>query len=133
MYCYNCGSQVPESARFCPDCGADLQDESSAVRTKQPRGAGNAANTAEGLVYPRDPPLSPHLAWLTLLLTGLPHWLYGQTAKGFIWLVVALAAMFLLPIIGWLVVDAIAIIDAYQVGNKLASGQPVRKMEWFPG
>ncbi len=32
MYCYNCGSAVPESASFCPVCGTAL------VRSAQPQG-----------------------------------------------------------------------------------------------
>lgn len=29
MYCRNCGSEVMDSAKFCPHCGQNLQDKSS--------------------------------------------------------------------------------------------------------
>lgn len=133
MYCSKCGKQIADGSRFCPECGTQFGVPSQPPPQQQSMAAGTRDQTrATDLVYPKNPPLSPHLSWLTLVCTGLPHWIYGQVAKGFIWLGLAIVAGILLPIVGWLILDAVAIVDAYKVGKKLAAGQPVRKMEWFP-
>lgn len=31
MYCRFCGKQIPDQAKFCPECGADLAPASSAA------------------------------------------------------------------------------------------------------
>ena len=133
MFCSKCGKQIADGSRFCPECGGQLGSSAapSAPVTNSATGTRDQVNNSN-LVYPKNPPLSPNLSWLTIVCTGLPHWIYGQVAKGFIWLAIAIAGFFVLPLIGLVIVDAIAIFDSYKVGKKLASGQPVGKMEWFP-
>lgn len=133
MYCPKCGKEIADGSHFCPECGAQL----GAPTQQPPQPTSTATGTrdqekVDNLVYPKNPPQSPHLAWLTVLCTGLPHWVFGQVAKGFIWLAIAAVTGFFLPLIGVIVVDAIAIVDAYKVGKRLAAGKPVGKMEWFP-
>ena len=135
MKCIKCGKEMAEATRFCPECGtASVSQSAQPVSSSQ---LGTATGTRDQytktkMVYPRNPPLSPHLAWLTLICTGLPQFIHGQYAKGLIWCGLAVVSWFLLPLIGVLILDAVAIIDAYMVGKTLMSGKPVGKMQFFP-
>jgi hypothetical protein len=91
------------------------------TRDQQPRG---------NLIYPRNPPISPHLAWLSILICGLPQLIYGQVAKGF--LLFILCVILIPTVFGPPVLVLVAIIDAYMVANTLKAGKPVSKWACFP-
>ncbi len=133
MYCSNCGKQIPDGSRFCPECGTSIafagpppvQIVDASIGTRdQVKGP--------TLVYPKNPPLSPHLCWVNLVLSGLAQILHGQVAKGIVILVATIGSNLVLPILLALVIGAISIIDAYMVGKTLRNGRPVGKWEWFP-
>lgn len=133
MYCSKCGKQITDGSHFCPECGAQL-GASTQPPPYQPNTATGTRDQEKrsDYVYPKNPPLSPHFAWLHFALAGLPCWLHGQVAKGFVFLISSIVATIIIPGIGWIFVDIVATIDSYKVGKKLAAGQPVRKWEWFP-
>ena len=133
MYCSNCGKQIVDDSRFCPECGFQtaavapppLQVHDARIGTRdQERGT--------NLVYPRNPPLSPHLCWVNLLVSGLAQILYGQVGKGIILLSVTIASNLVLPCFLALCIGTVSIIDAYMVGKTLRDGTPVGKWAWFP-
>jgi len=135
MNCIKCGRKISDAARFCPECGT--ASSSDPAQQSLPRMQATATGTRDqiqrsGMVYPKNPPLSPHLAWLNLLYAGIPQIVFGQVMKGIILIVIATVSLFTVPVIGIIIIDIVAIIDSYKVGNKLASGRPVGKMEWFP-
>jgi TM2 domain-containing membrane protein YozV len=77
-----------------------------------------------------DPAKSPLLAAvLSLVIPGLGQLYLGQERKG----IVILAATIALwcTFIGGPIASIIAVVDAYQIGKKLAAGQVVGDMEWF--
>lgn len=130
MQCASCDTVIPVGARFCSECGLEL-----AVPDRAPApigGSGTRVETRGAMVYPRNPPLSPHLCWLSFVVVGLPHWVFGQVAKGFIWFFTGCILGLFSVFIGWFVVGIVACIDAYLLGKKLTRGEPVRKMEFFP-
>jgi hypothetical protein len=169
MFCSSCGKSIPDSARFCPECGFSTTPSQvgasrgaaavaspsapAAVVIAPPQLAPHAApvyaaptypsapgihsavgtrdqTRGSGLIYPRNPPLSPHLAWLTLLIPGLPQLIFGQVGKG---IVIFIVACVLLPTgIGPLLVALVALIDAYLVGRALQSGKAISKWQFFP-
>lgn len=133
MFCSKCGKEIAEGSRFCPECGTQFGAPTAS--------SGQSHNIAEGtrdqtlsanLVYPKNPPMSPHLAWVNLLLGGLAQMIFGQGMKGVVLAIATIVACVIFPIIGNLFLSAVSIVDAYKVAKKLASGQPVRKWEWFP-
>lgn len=83
-------------------------------------------------VYPSNPPKSPHTCWWGLLLVGLPHIILGQTAKGVLFLVVALILGAFTAGLSAFVLVPLNIVDAYKAGKVLASGRPVGKWDFFP-
>jgi len=82
------------------------------------------------MVYPKNPPTSPHMAWLSIIWPGIPHLIHGQTAKGVVLMVVSVVSL-IIPIITLGIIVA-STIDAFKVGKVLASGKPVAKWAWFP-
>jgi hypothetical protein len=164
MFCSSCGKSIPDSARFCPECGqsttpsqagnghfavvaAPVQAVGVASPPQaapphyavQPIHSAPAVHSGMGtrdqigarnLIYPRNPPLSPHLAWLTLLIPGLPQLIFGQIGKG---ILIFIVTCVLLPTgLGPLLVALIALIDAYLVGRALQSGKALSKWQFFP-
>jgi hypothetical protein len=142
-FCTKCGTERKGSMEFCTSCGAKLDGTTSplpigAVPTVQSDGRTN-------LIYPRTPPLSPHLCWLNWMLPGLAQLIYGQIAKG-ITIFVCYVALFgflsvrfgdgeeMSPLILVIFVafSAASIFDAYRVGKTLAEGLAVEKWVWFP-
>jgi excisionase family DNA binding protein len=94
----------------------------------------NAANKDKleldpNLVYPSQPPQSPHLCWLNIFLSGIAQIIFGQISKG-IALLVATLVLWLVEL-GWMI-TLLSIIDAYMVGKALQSDRPVGKWELFP-
>ena len=98
-------------------------------------------------VYPSNPPKTPHLCWLNLLVQGIAQMVFGQIAKGivillFFWLIGPFFIGFFGALLGdagvffmVLVIVGLAIaslVDAFKVGKSLAQGQPVGKWQFFP-
>jgi len=99
MFCQKCGKEVPETAGFCPACGA-------AVRPPAREGA-------LGPGYTADKPVSPHSRLAALLLClflgglGVHRFYVGKVGTG-------VAMIFTLGGLGiWVLIDFIMII----VGN----------------
>ena len=139
MFCSNCGKQIPDASRFCPECGTSVAlDGPPPVPPVPPVQVVDASvgtrDQVKGptVVYPQNPPLSPHLCWVNLVLSGLAQILHGQVAKGIVILIATIGSNLVLPILLAIVIGAISIIDAYMVGKTLRNGRPVGKWEWFP-
>lgn len=133
MYCSKCGKQIADGSRFCPECGTQF----GGTATQPPPSSNAATGTRDqekkvDLVYPKNPPLSPHLCWVNLLLSGLAQILHGQVSKGIVILVVTIASNLVLPVILALVIGAVSVIDAFMVGKVLKTGKPIGKWAWFP-
>ena len=143
MFCQECGTQVANDVKICPNCGFDFVKK---VATDSNQGSQSeglpplpppntqrpAANSGPdpNLIYPKNPPNSPHLCWLSLLLPGVPHMVHGQVAKGILLLLLFFACI--VTIFGVIVLTIIYTIDSYMVGKTLASGTPVGKWRCFP-
>lgn len=133
MYCSKCGKQIADGSRFCPECGTQFGGATSQTPPTPNTAAGTRdQERSSEFVYPKNPPLSPHLSWINLLLAGLSHMIYGQVAKGIVLAVATIVAGMIIPIVGNLTLCAVSIVDSYKIAKKLAAGQPVRKWEWFP-
>jgi hypothetical protein len=137
MFCSKCGNEIAENSRFCTSCGAQAQISTGGA----PRGFDTSVGTRDqgrmqsgssDLIYPKNPPLSPHLCWLNLVIGGLAQMIYGQAAKGCVILIAAIASNFVLPLLLAAAIGVASIVDAYRVGKKLAAGEAVGKWEWFP-
>ena len=48
MFCAQCGKQVPDSAKFCPACGANVQG--GAAQATHPKGGSGLKYAAAGFV-----------------------------------------------------------------------------------
>ncbi len=162
MFCQECGKDIPQGSKFCPECGFNYQTGSSqqgppVIGTTQqaPPVQGDVRQTSStpqvapqqpatqfdagvsrgnsDLVYPKNPPLSPHMCWLNLVWWGPAQIAFGQTAKGVLLIFVC---MFLLctgvGAIIMLLGFPFIIFDSYKVGKTLASGKPVGKWSFFP-
>ena len=127
MFCPKCGTQAPDAGRFCAACGQPLNATSSERLT-----VGAPSSSPPQLVYPRNPPLSPHLCWVNIVFGGLAQIIHGQVAKGLVLLVAMMIAYATVPVVGNIPICIISIIDAYMVGKTLRAGQPVQKWQWFP-
>jgi RsiW-degrading membrane proteinase PrsW (M82 family) len=147
--CSECGHNISDKAAACPQCGCFVaaaveSTKSDATSPPLPPGV-NYRGTRDqvprsGLVYPRNPPLTPHLCWLNLSGLGIAQMMHGQAAKG----IVQFLAIFLAVVIGavaggdvgmdfgFLGVTIASIVDAYMVGKALQCGRPVGKWECFP-
>jgi len=92
--------------------------------------AGSSFQRDPNMIYPSNPPKSPHLCWLNMLWSGIAQCIYGQTAKGITLIFAELVG--LLTCILFVIVAIASIIDAYMVGKALAAGKPVGKWQFFP-
>lgn len=132
MFCSKCGKEIADGSRFCPECGQSLSEPVPQAARSQ-TGVGTRDNVpSSNIVYPKNPPLSPHISWANLLLAGISHMIYGQVAKGVVLAIATIVAGAIIPIFGNLTLCAISIVDSYKIANKLRAGQPVQKWEWFP-
>ena len=139
MKCIKCGKEMADATRFCPECGtASVSQSAQPVLSSQ---LGTATGTRDQhaktkMIYPRNPPLSPHICWINLLWPGVAQLIHGQKSKGLLfiiltfilWIFVALV----IPAILILGIIAISIVDAYMVGNTLKSGKLVGIWQFFP-
>lgn len=131
MYCSKCGKQIADGSRFCPECGTQFGAPSQPPPQYQSTAAGTRDQTpAADMVYPKNPSVSPHMAWLCIIWPGIPHLIHGQTAKGVMLMVVSVVSL-IFPIITLGLIVATTI-DAFKVGKVLATGKPVGKWAWFP-
>lgn len=76
MYCRNCGKEIPEGGRFCPECGCIVTDspaESAApsVRTDAVDPGMTCNKRSEDLAL-----------LMSLFITGLGHIYVGKAGKG---------------------------------------------------
>lgn len=75
MYCQNCGKEIPEGGRFCPECGF--------ATPNGPTGSGVPSGCADASSMMMFNKKSEGLALiLSLLITGLGHIYAGKTDKG---------------------------------------------------
>ncbi len=144
MFCNNCGKQIAEGSRFCSECGTPLGEAKTAHNSAPIAGVqakpGIIPDTTIGtrdehkankLVYPRNPPLSPHLCWVNFFLVGLAQIIHSQVAKGFTLIGITIILGFIFfP--AALVLSLVSILDAFLVGWKLKRGKPVGKWQFFP-
>ncbi len=131
MYCSKCGKKIPDESRFCPECGEQLGAPSQPPPQPENTAAGTRDQSrATDMVYPKNPPVSPHMAWLCLIWPGIPHLIHGQTIKGIV-LMITTVISFVFPILTLVLIVA-TIIDAFKVGKVLASGRAVGKWAFFP-
>jgi len=106
-------------------------------------------NREEDLVYPSNPPRSPHMAWLNLFGPGIVQILFGKTTMGVTAVAVGtvLNALLSTPLcldyggvtgfgmfisLIYLLGLIASIVDGYMTGNRLREGQPVGKWQVFP-
>lgn len=76
MYCRNCGKEIPEGGRFCPECGCIVAD--SPVESAVPSVRTDAVDP--GMTYNKR---SEDLALpMSLFITGLGHIYVGKAGKG---------------------------------------------------
>ncbi len=85
----------------------------------------------DSLVYPTNPPRSPHMAWLSLLFPGVAQIFFGKTYLGGI-CIVACFILTILTGIAYPLILAAMIVDAYMTGNRFKEGTPVGKWKLFP-
>ena len=101
-------------------------------------GSATFSGTAD-FVLPSDPPRDPTLmAILSLVIPGLGQIVLGQNIKGLAFLAACLGlsvvtcyggGVFTMLLL--VAADVVAIIDAYQIGQKLQQGRPVAQWEFF--
>ncbi len=91
-------------------------------------GPGGAAS--DELIYPHQPPRDPTLMAILSIVPGLGQIILGQTVKGIV-LLVAAVAIFTSTRLGGAAVMIAAIIDAQRIGTKLKNDRPVRPWEFF--
>lgn len=130
MNCSRCGKEIPAGLAFCSECGTPVSNVPAQTQSVS-NGMGTRDQVASSnLIYPHNPPLSPHLAWLSLFFPGVAQMTFGQILKG-----IAILVVFIFGIptgIIALAVMAAAVIDAYMVGGTLQKGKPVGKWQFFP-
>jgi len=126
MTCSKCKEEIEIGIRFCPSCGAPCSTAAP------PNGNGGQRIAPTDLVYPKNPPLSPHLCWVNLALGGLAQIIHGQAAKGLTILAVQIFSNLAFHLVLSLLVGAVSIYDAYLVGKALKTGKTLTKWQWFP-
>lgn len=131
MKCQNCNKEIAQGLAFCSECGTPVSGATARQVNESGKGVGTRDQAQSGnLIYPRNPPLSPYLALISLLLPGVSQIVFGQTLKGIVILVVFI---FGVPTgiiaIGVLIA---ALIDSYMVGVALQKGNPVGQWQFFP-
>jgi len=131
--CPKCNTENAQAARFCVSCGSDIAAKATGMPPAQQAQRPAAPPNKAKLIYPRNPPLSPHLCWLGLLIAGLPQLIYGQIGKG---VVMFLAWFFLLGLVddipAFLAACLVSIIDGYKVGKALQQGRALTRWQFFP-
>jgi len=126
MFCYNCGNEIPDSAKFCPKCGAKLKDE---VDKRNIDNGFNSQNRNEFKQsfkgrdiyrYEKRELKNPWIALiLSLLIVGLGQIYNGEVKKGLEMLVAAILSGLLSLGTFWFVVAIYSAIDAWISANKI--------------
>ncbi len=81
MYCQNCGSQLPDSAKFCDRCGAKVGADTERSNSN------TEYNMASIMVNKKSEALA---LILSLLIPGLGQIYNGQVSKGAMMIVAAI-------------------------------------------
>ncbi len=100
------------------------------------------------LVYPPNPPRSPHMAWLNVLGIGLAQIVFGKTGLGITCVAGSTVLSTLASVVnianggesgfsGFLYIIVLlllvaSMVDAYMTGNRLREGQVIGKWQIFP-
>jgi len=144
MYCVHCGTQVPDTARFCSRCGRSTTTDSGAgAAVANPPSASSAIpesdaervalrvvqETSHGISNPTC--IAPALAAVVSFIPGLGQILLGQTIKGIVVLIVGLLLAVLTGGLTVLVTWPLAAVDAYLIAKKLRAGRSVAQWEFF--
>jgi TM2 domain-containing membrane protein YozV len=141
MFCPNCGTSNDDSARFCRSCGTAV---ASGVQSADPPPPPPPVQQQYHPPYPpQQPPQytppdprmrgaaqpgypnkqyatgrSPGVALiLSLFIVGVGQFYNGDTKKGLIMLVCAIAAALITFGLGWFAIAIWSAIDAYQVAS----------------
>lgn len=126
--CLHCDEGVQGDAVVCWFCGSLLQP---GVQTQVIDPGFTAARSDPTRIYSSFPPKKPALAFWGLLVPGLGQWMFGQVGKAYMYLGAAILAGLAIPVLGAIAVYAIAVTDAYQIGQKLYRGRSVGAWEFF--
>ncbi len=135
--CRHCGSMIGAAASPTPPVAPAVTPPASPASTPATPGAPASAAAASGFepgfVSPSNPPKSPVIAALLsgCCITGVGQIYLGQTSKGLVMLVIALVAATFTAGLGYTLFLILAPIDAFLIGQKLASGRRVRDWEFF--
>jgi hypothetical protein len=86
----------------------------------------------DSLIYPTNPPRSPHSAWWSLIFPGVAQIVFGKTPMGITCIAVCFILSILTAGVTYIFILAAAIVDAYMTGNRLKEGTPVGKWQFFP-
>ena len=97
MYCPNCGKELPEGARFCPDCGFSSNGFGSGGNV-DPNTAIMFNKKSEGLAL-----------ILSLLIPGLGHMYAGKVTKGLWILIGAIVCAVLFPYVIFTAIGVLAL------------------------
>ena len=57
MFCENCGKEIPEDAKFCPECGAKVSEETGYEISEEitaPGNPGEKAESGQALAVPQE-------------------------------------------------------------------------------
>ena len=87
MYCQNCGSQLPDSAKFCDRCGAKVGTDTECSNSNI------EYNMASIMVNKKSEALA---LILSLLIPGLGQIYNGQVSKGAMMIVAAIVCAVLI-------------------------------------
>ncbi len=87
MYCQNCGSQLPDSAKFCDRCGAKVGADTERSNSN------TEYNMASIMVNKKSEALA---LILSLLIPGLGQIYNGQVSKGAMMIVAAIVCAVLI-------------------------------------
>lgn len=118
MYCKNCGKEIAEGVKFCPDCGANTGADPVQPQYQQPviNVVNNNVNNNSGLGYIHKNRWVAFFLCLFLGWLGAHRFYVGKAGTGIIWLLTCGLFGF-----GWLI-DLIFILLG---GFRDKAGQPL--------
>ncbi len=117
MYCCNCGKEIPEGGRFCPECGCIVAN--SSAEPVAPSARTDAVDPE--MTFKKRSEITALL--LSLFVTGLGHIYIGKTDRGIALLLAQiLFAMFsivyLFPFIVCVILWFYGMYDSYSLAKK---------------